>query len=78
MPLLKDTLETQIKGAFKLGSASASQDDVARALANAIHIYVSAATVSTTVTGAVVTGLPAVVGVPISGSGTGICKGTLS
>ena len=78
MPLLKKTLETNIKAAFKIGSAAGSEEKVAELIATAIHTYVSAADVNTTVTGAVVTGLPAVVGVPISGTATGAGKGTLS
>ena len=78
MPLLKATLETQIKGALKLGSAGASQEDVARSLANAIHSYVIAADVTTPIT-TVVTGTFVGTGSgPIAGSGSGVGKGTLS
>ncbi len=78
MPLLKATLETQIKGALQLGSSGASQEDVARSLANAIHTYVSAADVTTPLT-TVVTGTFVGTGAgPVTGSGTGVGKGTLS
>ena len=74
MPLLKSNLETAIKGAFKSGTAGGGEEDVAKALADAIHTYVSAADVTTPVT-TVVSGAPAVW---VSGSGSGTCKGTLS
>ena len=78
MALLKATLETQIKGALKLGSSGASQDDVARSLANAIHSYVSAAEVTTQVTTDVTGTFLGTGSGPVKGSGSGIGKGTLS
>tara|TARA_Y100000780_G_C13513059_1_gene350712 strand:+ start:280 stop:525 length:246 start_codon:yes stop_codon:yes gene_type:complete len=81
MPLLKSNLETAIKGAFKSGTAGGGEEDVAKALADAIHTYVSAADVTTpvtTVVSGVVAGGGGAPAVWVSGSGSGTCKGTLS
>ena len=79
MPLLKKTLETNIKSAFKIGSAAGSEEKGAELLATAIHTYVSAADVTTSVT-TVTTGVGvcSTGGGPTTGSGAGTGKGTLS
>jgi hypothetical protein len=78
MPLLKKTLETNIKAALKIGSASGSEEEVARSLADAIHTYVSAADVSTTVTTTTTGTFVGTGSGPTTGTGAGTGKGSLS
>ena len=79
MPLLKKTLETNIKAAFKIGSAAGTEEKVAELLATAIHTYVSAADVTTSVTTVTTgTGVCSTGGGPVTGSGTSSGKGALS